>query len=251
MKQIYKLTNTPGLEGVEFTESSKKDLFWPEAVKFAADQNAILQSVREAGAFRIEAEGKYDADNTQATRTGVIYFKDGSKFYVAFDDIPDARQNIILACVQEGYDASSKRRELLVSKKDKQIAQLLKRAEKNDRIGQIAKNPVENALDVMALELATKASAGSSEFGSNKVVQALFGDVAELYAGMLHKRNYDKGCIYLLVPESLDKQVAGDKAIIQPVSLSGDDDIAVVLAGNVFSYTGGARGVRGAKAFQK
>lgn len=241
--------DTPGFENVEFTESSKDYLIWPKAVKFAADQNAaVLQSVREAGAFRIQAEGKDDVDHYQVTRTGAVYFKDGSKFYVAFDDAPDASQNIVLARVQEGYDANSKRCEWTLSKKDKHIAQILKHAEKSDRIVQVVESP---------LELATKVSFGSSEFGSNKTVQALFSDVAEPYAGMLHKRGYSKGFIYVLTPENLEKRVADDKTLVRPVGLGGDyyGDIYyyvdVVLAGYRFNYVGRARGVRGAQKFSQ
>jgi hypothetical protein len=229
---------TPGFENVEFTESSKEFLIWPKAVKFAADQNAVLQSLREAAAFRIEARGKDDADRYQATRTGAVYFKDGNKFYVAFDDIPDTKENVVLARAIDGYEANTEGRELLVSKKDKQIAQLLKRAEKSDRIVEVIESP---------LELATKATDGSSEFGSNKAVQALFGDVAEPYAAMLKSRKYDKGFVYVLTPESLDKQVDAQNALVRPVGLGVGYDS--VDAGAVYRFDDGgrARGVRPAQ----
>jgi hypothetical protein len=232
---------TPGFENVEFTESSKEFLTWPKAVKFAADQNAVLQSLREAAAFRIEAQGKDDADRYQATRTCAVYFKDGNKFYVAFDDIPDTKENIVLARAIDGYEANKAGREFLLSKKDKHIAQFLKRAEKSDRIVQVVESP---------LELATKTNAGSSEFGSNKAVQALFGDIAELYAAILKSRDYDEGFVYVLTPESLDKHVAGDKALVRPVGL-GDDNYNCIYvdANNRFYYFGRARGVRRAREF--
>lgn len=236
--------DTPGFEGVEFTESSKYYLIWPEAVKFAADQNAVLQSIREAGAFRIEA--RYKIDNyrddfysCQATRTGAICFRDGSKFYVAFDDTPDVKQNIILARAVEGYESHRGGRGfgLLVSKKDKQITQILKRAEKNDRIVQVVESP---------LELATKASNGVSEFGSNKAVQALFGDVAEPYAAMLHKHNYSKGVVDVFT--HLGEQVADDKALVRAVSLG---EVGSVDAIDRYCNIGRARGVRGAREFSR
>lgn len=231
--------DTPGFESVEFTESSKDVLIWPKAVKFAAEQKAVLQSIREAGAFRIQAEGKDDADRYQATRTGAVYFKDGSKFYVAFDDTSDTKENIVLARAVEGYEANKEGRELLVSKKDKYLAQILKRAEKSDRIVEVVESP---------LELATKAS-GSSEFGSNKTVQALFGDIAEPYAGMLHKRGYGKGFVYVLTPEKLEKQVDAQNTLVRPVGLGVDSyiDISSVDAIDRFSNDGRARGVRPAQ----
>jgi len=238
----YELEN-PGFENVEFTESSKSFLIWPKAVKFAADQNAVLQSLREAAAFRIEAQGKDDADRYQATRTGAIYFKDSNKFYVAFDEIPDAKENIVLAHAVDGYEANKKSREFLLSKKDKQIAQLLKRAEQSNRIVEVVESPI---------ELATKASDSSSEFGSNKTVQALFGDVAEPYAAMLESRDFNKGFVYVLTPQNLDEHVAGDKALVRHVSL-GDkyySSIKYVYADSHFGNDCRARGVRNPSQFR-
>ncbi|MBI4739466.1 hypothetical protein HY772_08060 [Candidatus Woesearchaeota archaeon] len=223
----------PGFEGVEFTESSKEVLIWPAAVKFAADQNAVLQSVREAGAFRIEAERKDNADYYQATRTSAVYFKDDSNFYVAFDDAPKSSQNIILERVREGYDASFNGREWILPKTDRHIAQILKRAEKSDRV-----IPVVESL----LELMTKASTLSSEFGSNDTVQALFGDVAEPYARMLHKHEYQTGLVYLLAPKILDRHVDAQSALVRPVGIGGVGFFGVVAVDLL--DVGRARGVR-------
>jgi len=235
--------DTHGFEGVEFTESSKDVLTWPKAVKFAADQNTVLQSGREAGAFSIQANGKDAADRHQATRTGAIYFKDGNKFYVAFDDTPDAAQNIILARVQEGYTASSIIRDWVLPKSDKHIAQILKRAEKSDRIVEIVESE---------LELVTKASVGSSEFGSNDKIQALLGDVAEPYAGMLHKRGHIKGFVNFLTLEKLNKTIDDQNAAVLPVGLGNVNvNVYVVYANNLFGDSGHARGIRGAREFSK
>ncbi|MBI4738364.1 hypothetical protein HY772_02170 [Candidatus Woesearchaeota archaeon] len=230
----------PGFEGVEFTESSKEVLTWPAAVKFAADQNSVLQSVREVGAFRIEAEEKDDADRYQATRTCAVYFKDGSNFYVAFDDAPEASQNIILERVQEDYDAAFNGREWILPKTDRHIAQILKRAEKSDRV-----IPVVESL----LELMTKASTCSSEFGSNDTVQALLGDVAEPYARMLHKRDYHKGLVYLLTLSILDKHVDAQSALVRPVGV-GCVSFFSVVGVDLFDV-GRARGVRNAHNFHR
>jgi len=245
----YRITERPGFERVIFTESSDDFLVWPQAVKFAAKRDAVLQSLREAAAFRIETGLKDDdADLYQATRTAAAYFKDkDGKLYVAFDDIPNPQKNIILARVQEGYDANRKGREFVLSKKDKHIAQLLKRAEKSGRVVEVVESP---------LELATKASEGSSEFGSNNIVQALFGDMAEPYAAMHHKSGHCKGFVYVLTQERLDKQVDTQSALVRPVGLgldllgdraydTGDDSRF-----NRFDYGGCARGVRGAKEFK-
>lgn len=242
MALVYKI-DTLGFKGVEFTQSSEDLLNWPEAVKFAASHNAVLQSVREAAAFRTQAKNKDYAEYYQATRTVAIYFNDGpTNFYVAFDDVPKAQKNIILARAVDGYNANKEGREFILSKKDELIAQLLERAEKSDRIVQVVESP---------LKLATEASAGSSKFGSNKIVKALLGEVAEPYAKWLHEHGHNIELVYLLDPKSLDG-VADDNVLVRAVSL-GDRFFYSIYADkrfydfdSGFDFSGRARGVRNA-----
>ncbi len=254
----YELTSTPGFETVKFTESSKEDLVWPRAVKFAADNEAVLQSICEATAFRIEANGEYEANQRQATRTSAIYFRDGGKFYVAFDDSPSREQNIILSRAVEGYKKNKRGREMLVSKKDEHISQMLERAEKYERVIEVVRS---------TLELATRTDFfglfGISEFGKSKAAQALLGDIAEPYARMINdtatlrdKISVSKGSIYLLSPKFLEEKLShNDVAFVRTVGLGGDFyGIDYVDASEKFIGSGRARGVYGAcefSAYQK
>src|SRR3989344_3643790 len=125
-----------GFENVKFTKSSPSPerLTWNNAVKFAADRNAVLQSAREGLALRIEANGQDGANDYQATRTAVVYVKVDSKWYAAFDDTADKEQNIFLARAQEGYTNHSTNGKWLLPKTDKHVAGILARAGKTGRI---------------------------------------------------------------------------------------------------------------------
>lgn len=240
----YELEN-PCFKGVEFTEHSYKWCTWPEAVEFAAEQGdgAILQSAREAGAFRIEAEGKHDADLYQATRNVALYFKVGDKFYCAIDDIADPEQNIVIARAQDGFKSHSNKGAYLLPVNDSLVKGVLSRAEKTGRIVEATESP---------LELETKAVNGKSEFGQNDWNRAIWLDVAELYAQMLNNRGYEIGRVWSLTPESLEEiGVDGNSVEVRPVGLGVYDyyNVCGVDAYCRFCYVGRSRGVRHAKNF--
>lgn len=240
----YELEN-PSFEGVEFTEHSNEWLTWPKAVEFAAEQGdgAILQSAREAGAFRIEAEGKYDADLYQATRNVALYFKMGDKFYCAIDDIADTEQNVVIARAQEGYKSHSNNDTYLLPVTDSLVKGVLSRAEKTGRIVEATESP---------LELKTQEVDGKSEFGQNDWNKAILLDVAEVYAKMLNKRGYGIGRVWSLTPENLEEiGVDGNSVEVRPVGLGNDyccDDVDGVDADDRCG-DGRSCGVRGAKNF--
>jgi len=237
----YELEN-PAFADVEFTESSKNYRILPKAVQFAMGQKAVLQSAREAAAFRIEADKADGADLCQATRTGSIYFiKDGKK-YIAVDDHPDPNQNIVISRVQEGYNANrvSPFSELFVPLNDEQLNELLNRAEKADRIHQFPSK---------CLELALEDVNGSSEFGKNSIARSLLGDMVEPYATFLRGRKCKTGYVFLLDPNYVEAQTKGQTAIVRPAGLGGGSyiDIGSFGTGNQFGNGGGVRGVRGAR----
>ncbi|MBW2986142.1 hypothetical protein KY333_02115 [Candidatus Woesearchaeota archaeon] len=240
----YELEN-PDFAGVEFTEHSDKWLTWPDAVRFAAEQGdgAILQSSREAAAFRIEAKGKHDADKYQSTRNVALYFKVGDKFYCAIDDIADSEQNIVIARAQEGYNSHSNNDKYLLPVTDSLVKGALSRAEKTGRIVEVIESP---------LELKTKEVKKKSEFGQHDWNKAILLDMAEPYAKMLNTRNYEIGRVWSLTPENLEEiGVDGNSVEVRPVGL-GDipcSSIYVVIADNRFTYNGRSCGVRGAKNF--
>ena len=225
-----------GFEDFIFTESSKESLIWPKAVKFAADRNSVLQSLREAIAFRVEANGQDDANRYQATRTNAAYFMKNGTAYVAFDDTPDPAKNIVIARVQEGYDANKAGKELLIPFEDKQLKDLLIRAEKADRIKKLPNSNLELALP---------------DYVKNDVVRALEQDLAEPNAQFLKEKGFEKGYVWLLNPDQVGKETDGKSAIVRPVGLGGGNfgGIDDVVACYDFVDGGRARGVRGAREF--
>jgi hypothetical protein len=65
---------------------------------------------------------------------------------------------------------------------------------------------------------------------------------------MLKSRKYDKGFVYVLTPESLDKQVDAQNALVRPVGLGVDFNVIYGVIANVRFYdVGRARGVRPAQ----
>ncbi|MBW2978729.1 hypothetical protein KY304_01300 [Candidatus Woesearchaeota archaeon] len=240
----YELEN-PHFKGVEFTEHSNEWLDWPKAVRFASEQGdgSILQSAREAAAFRIEAEGDYDADLYQATRNVALYFKVGDKFYCAIDDIADPEQNIVIARAEESFKSHSNHGKYILPVNDSLVKGVLSRAEKTGRIVEATES---------LLELKTKTVKEKSEFGQNDWNKAILLDVAESYAQMLNKRGYKIGRVWSLTPESLEEiGVDGNSVEVRPVGLGDNDYYSVndVVAVNLFDYDGRSCGVRRAKNF--
>src|SRR5262249_49760393 len=87
----------PGFAGYRCTASSPNSLALPSAVEYATERQCVLQSAREAIAFRIAARRADNANDYQLTRTAALYFTKDDKHYVAFDNSPDPAENILLA----------------------------------------------------------------------------------------------------------------------------------------------------------
>jgi hypothetical protein len=222
-----------------FSHNSDKFLFWPKAVVFGSRNNGILQSCREAGAFRIEAEEKDDANFYQATRTGVVYFKAGDRFYAAIDDTVDPAQNIVIARAEDGYKSHQKTKKFILPVSDALVRGVLSRAEKTGRIVEVGAES--------ALELKTKAVSGKSEFGQNDWNKAILADVSEPYAQMLNKRSYNSGFVWSLTQKALEqKGVDGNNVEVRPVGL-GVASICGIDTTAHFKLMGRARSVCGAR----
>ncbi len=231
----YRITNRPGYEEAIFTDSSKDWLALPEAAKFAQAREATLQSLIDAAVFRMEAKGKYDANRYHISSTPVVYFKDGSKFYLAVDHAAAPSENLILTRAQEGYDAHTATGSWLHAKTAPSMRALLARV-----------TPVE--VTESPLELATKPAKGTSAFGSHPITQALLPDIAEEYAGFLKNNGYSTGYLYTLTPERLEGLKIGDQVEVRAAGLGGDvDDFNNVGAHQHFYVGGRARGVRRAR----
>jgi hypothetical protein len=241
-ERITHTIDNPAFNGVEFTEHSKEYLAWPKAVKFAAERGGILQSAREAGAFRVDANGEHNANDYQATRAVALGFKVGNKFYFAIDDTIDPAKNIVIARVQEGYDRHNAERKFLLPVTDALVKGALLRAEKTGRIVE--------ANTASPLELKTKAVSGKSEFGQNDWNKAILLDVAEPYAQMLSQSGYDIGHVWSLTPETLERiGVNGNFVEVRPVGFGCFSNFSSVVADDLFDYCGRSCGVRGVREF--
>ena len=65
----YAIDNLPGFAQYQFSERSIAALTLPTSVAFAKERKMVLQSAREAWAFRIKASGALESDQYQNTRT--------------------------------------------------------------------------------------------------------------------------------------------------------------------------------------
>ena len=105
----YKMTDRPGFEDLIFIEGLDNSgiykgkqpwLRWPKPLEFCKENNSILQSAREAAAFLIESYGitksvESASDQDQATRTVIIYFHEGKRWFGAVQDTSDIEKNIL------------------------------------------------------------------------------------------------------------------------------------------------------------
>ncbi|MBI4150293.1 hypothetical protein HY488_02720 [Candidatus Woesearchaeota archaeon] len=229
-----------GFEDIVFTASSQEYLAWPAAVAFAKERNAVLQSAREAAAFRIEADGQDDDNLYQPTRTVVAYFRDGNKWYAAVDDVADPKRNIVLARADEGYKAHKAHNKWVLPKRDGYVRSLLDRATKNERVFSVGEQS--------PLELVTKPQMGKSPFVANDGIKAILGDTSKNYARFLAKKGHPQVYFFQLTPETLERfELSNDNVEVRLVGLGFDclDDIEDVDADyHCDNHVGCARGVR-------
>ncbi len=234
---FYRLAR-PDFGHIVFTRGSSESCLWPQAVTFARERGGVLQSAREAIAFRLEAGGQDQADLYHATRTVALYFMDGSAFYAAIDDATDPEQNIILARAGEGHNAYQTQRRWTLPKTDRHIRGMLARAEKRDRVFTVdEKSP---------LELATEQAGGRSDFGNHSSTKAILGDVGEGYAEFLAEKCYGKGWTYTLTPTDLEPLKLGNRNVeVRLVGLGSENvsDLYAISAAYRCDSTGIARGV--------
>ena len=245
----YHFSGIPQIESVNFTNGSSDSRILPRAVEFAAGpKGQVLWSAQEVVAFRYAAliagqDGLDNANKYQWTRTASIYFKTAEGWHVAFDDIPGARKNIVLAKAQEGYDSHKARGKFPLLMRNELVKAALKRAEKDDRI---------IAVPESRLELLTKPTDGQNSVAGNLHSNVILGYSSALQAEFLSKKGYEKGYFYFLTLSDLEKMNLGKNQVeIRVVGLGDDDfDISSLDAINRFSSYGRAAGVVGAKKFQ-
>lgn len=210
----YRITRK-GFEDTIFTDSSNNDVFWKDAVAFSQEKGTVLQSLIEAIAFRLEAQGTEQEEvannNHQATRTGAFYFLDKGNLFVAIDDIADPRKNIVIARVKEGREADGRYGGFLPPKR--KLKKVLSRAEKAGRIYEAPEQ---------RLELSLEEQNGSSPYCNSKIVKILEGDLVEPYAEFLKNHDRDRGFVWSLernAVQALLEEQKKDKVLVCPIAL--------------------------------
>lgn len=238
----YRINNLPGFEGLVFTESSTLPLALPESVAFASARDSVLQSAREAWAFRIDKNGTLDSDGYQSTRTAALGVTLKGRHCIAIGDSPSPDENILLARAQEGYDAHRTRGCWLVPRTDPIIRRMLERSQDERRVFPALES---------TLILATRQCNGVSAYGAHPTTQAILGpDLTEAVATYLRARRFGDGYVWTLSPQNLrDLGVDDDRAEVRRVGVGGNVclDGSYNLGANdhrdYYDY-GRARGVR-------
>lgn len=233
----------PGFENSVSTEVSKQWLVWPQGVKFAADLDSVLQSVREGVVASLITDATIDY---QISRTWAAIVKERSgKFYAALDDQPDPEQNLIVGRAQEGHYEHIKKGQWRLAKTDSYVRQLFKRADKDDRIVEVAEGH---------LELSTKDVFGTSDFAGNRKAKAIFGDITQLCGELLDSHGYSKALFYEAQPKQLDESgLDFDHAEIRGVGMNLDraKKVLYIVANYPLYFNGYVRGTKNPPEFTK
>lgn len=228
-----------GFEDLLFTESSKEYLTLPPSVQFAQERGSILQSAREAWAFRIGAHGTLESKWYQSTRTAALGVKIDGDYYIAIHDSNDPKQNILLSHAPEGYNAHHNTNRWLVPKNNPVIKAMLSRAEQAERI---FRAPLDR------LELSTiPGRDAKSAYGTHPLPQAILGkDLTERVATHLLSQTFGNGYVWALSPTNLAQLgVDDDNVEVRRVGVGGGGYYMDYLdAGDRCSNNGRARGVR-------
>jgi hypothetical protein len=228
------MIDTPGFSDYIFTAGSQSSRALPGAVRFARERDSVLQSAREAVAFRMAANGTNFANKCQSTRTAAIYIKDKGEFSVAFDD--ETINDILLALPQEGCDSHNSTGRWLVSKNNLFIRAALDRAEETERIVLVP--------PAGTVRLTTRN--GASAYGTSRLINAIIGDLAEPYADFLNHEGNEWGYERFLRRSAIkDIGVDNEKVEVRRVGVGGTDyyGINYLFADVQCNYVGYARGV--------
>ena len=189
--------------GVMITPSSPSKLCLADAVRYTSNKSTILQSAREAAALRVlTLNNGFDySGEDQATRTAILYFKVGDKYFFAIDDEPD-ETNIVLSRTQEGFDFCDVKGVWFLPIGDGHVKKILKRAESRERLGEIRIPNIESnslyitgfartSLQPNYVDLSLKAdNSGRCSFTMDSLIQSALGDYTEHYADLLRSTRH-------------------------------------------------------------
>ncbi|MBI4451284.1 hypothetical protein HY642_04885 [Candidatus Woesearchaeota archaeon] len=188
------------------------------------------------------------------TRTAAVYFESNGKPMVAFDDIPDPAQNIILARAKEaymlnfsaewdGFQTPQQQNEWVLPITDEHVAGILRRAERDRRI-----------LELSLRGITFDAGPGRDNlppFGTSALGRALLGGYAQEFSNAIEQTDGLLGLLYG-PPSYLCSDT--NKVVVRPVRLLGFgtlDDMAGFSYAEPLGSFAYSRGVTGAKEFRE
>lgn len=268
-----------GVKELEYT-NARAVKSYHDAVKFAIDNNASLQSVQEAAILYTASNGQLNNEHL-LTRTSAIIFKDHGKNYVAFDDVPEYNDNLVLSQASSEFKDYCECHPVTLPLTNSRIKKVLARVEKTNRVlplprlGAIQYTPIGKdpktletdlekslnsirdetggffgTIDIPHIPLSVKDTGGKSEFEKNDFIKALFGPIAELFAqtffncynnlGIYEKEDDITFAIYSPLEENLT--FGPDVAIIRTVDFKAHF-VSFDTSNSGFCVDGTARGV--------
>jgi hypothetical protein len=226
--------DTPGFDQTIFTVTSRDYLPFPVAVQYARVRNSVLQSARDAIAFRIAANGAEGANDYQLTRTAAVYFREHGQHFVAFDD--DPADNLLLARSTDGTAAYRVGLPWLARRANDMITRMLDRAQHADRIHPLPRQD----------ETIYSTTGSTAAYATAPMVRAMIGDLAAPYADFLGNKGHTRGRTWLLTPKDVQRNVVTDDFVeVRRVGVGGEAYLMYGLdADGRCNGTGRARGVR-------
>jgi hypothetical protein len=194
------------LGSVRFGDCPDRKMNQFDAVRFAT-QDGILQSAGEAVYARKVLNDAASRDS-QRTRTGTFYVVENGNAFVAFDDIADATNNVVLRYAYEGYDENKEGKEFIIRRS--LLASVLERAKDTHCFLPVPDNGMAGA----------RVDGNTIPYTNNPYFVAVLGkDLAKVNADLIRGR-YVVGMMHLLTSKYVKANVADGEGIVRLVGLS-------------------------------
>jgi hypothetical protein len=199
-----------------FSRSSDECLELREALHTKSDilKGFVLQSAREAYAWRVACSDEEEGKEGYVTRTAVLYFKSNGSWYVAVDDIPDPKKNLILTHTFEEFDEYFD--QCFLKKSHPLVRSALGRAK---RSGRVVKVPNKKEWNTKLSTVPNRR--GTSQFGRFSLNKLVFGDMSEVVAKYWHSLGRESCEVRGISVESLETQLI-PRGSVEVQSLSVD-----------------------------
>jgi len=194
------------LGSIRFGDCSDEKMNQFEAVRFT-NRFGILQSAGEAVYARKVLNDAASRD-CQRTRTGAFYVVENGNAFVAFDDIADAVNNVVLRYANEGYDDIKEGKDFII--RYSLLASVLERAKDTHCFLPVPDNGMAGA----------RVDGNTIPYTHNPYFVAVLGkDLAKVNADLIRGR-YVVGMMHLLTSKYVEANVADGEGIVRLVGLS-------------------------------